>query len=236
MHHKYNYIKIISTLFIFVWMTSCDDSSDLLNQHLKDGPIIYAGRVDSLHLYSGFYRVKANIFPANDVNRSYCILKWTVAGMVDSLKVDYIEDNFDQKDSCYFAFIDFPSGNMLGNVPFEAYNVDDFGNKSLTTAEGAFVYDSLYVSTLINSPVRFSSDLDEIHFGNKIGAVGNLLSYEQNTGELTQEVFVTDISYELTNAKAGGIARTKTRYIINESDIDTLNAIEYLETKMPQVP
>lgn len=237
MHQKNNnmfqYIKNLLVLFILIWMASCDDSSDLLNQYLKDGPTIYAAKVDTMDLYSGLYRFKVNIYPANDVNRSYCILKWTLAGENDSVKVNYTEENFDNQKKCYTAIIDIPLDNMLGNMLIESYNIDTFGNKSLTTAEGVFIYDSIYLSTLQNSPVKISSDLGEITIENKIGAVGNLISYEQNNGEFTKEVFETNSSFPLINAKPGGIVRTKTRYLINKTDIDTLTTSSYLETKIP---
>ena len=123
---------------------------------------------------------------------------------------------------------------MLGNLLIESYNIDTFGNKSLTISEGVFIYDSIYLSTLQNSPVKISADLGEITIENKIGAVGNLISYEQNNGEFTKEVFETSNNFPLIDAKPGGIVRTKTRYLINETDIDTLTVVHYLETQAPE--
>ncbi|MCE4564799.1 hypothetical protein INQ51_10800 [Maribellus sp. CM-23] len=225
------------TILLFIFYVSCDDANDLLNQYIKDGPIIYAAKVNELNTQAGYSRLRVNIYPAEDVNRSYCVLSWNITqGAKDSLKVDYIENNFDNDSSCYYTFIDFvPDSGIEGNLEITAQNVDVFGNRSLTVTEGAYIYGSSYLSSLVNAQVQFSSNNNEITFEQKVSAVGNLLSYEQNSGEFTEEIFVTDERYPLSNAKAGGIVRTKTRYLISETDIDTLEVVNYLETIIPQI-
>ncbi|MFV0268370.1 MAG: DUF4998 domain-containing protein [Draconibacterium sp.] len=224
------------TVLLFIFYVSCDDANDLLNQYIKDGPIIYAAKVNELNTQAGYYRMRVNIYPNEDVNRAYFVLRWNVSqGLTDSLRVDYVETNFDSDSSCYYSVIDFmPDDGIEGNLEITAQNVDVFGNRSLKITEQTYVYGLSYVSTLINAQVQFSSD-NEIIFEQKIGAVGNLLSYEQNSGEFTDEIFVTDERYPLSDAKAGGIVRTKTRYLISETDIDTLEVVNYLETIIPQI-
>lgn len=223
------------TILLFIFYVSCDDANDLLNQYIKDGPIIYAAKVNELNTQAGYSRMRVNIYPEEDVNRSYCILSWNISqGLKDSVKVEYLENNFDNDSSCYYIVVDFtPDEGIEGNLEITAQNVDVFGNRSLKTTERAYIYGSSYISTLINAQVQFSSD-NEIIFEQKIGSVGNLLSYEQNSGEFTDEIFVPDSHYPLTDAKAGGIVRTKTRYLISETDIDTLEVVNYLETIIPQ--
>ncbi|MFV0590672.1 MAG: DUF4998 domain-containing protein [Draconibacterium sp.] len=225
------------TVLLFIFYTSCDDANDLLNQYIENGPIIYAAKVNELNTQAGYYRMRVNIYPKEDVNRSYCILSWNVSqGLTDSLRVDYAESNFDSDSSCYYSVIDFmPDDGIEGNLEITAQNVDVFGNRSLKITEQTYVYGSSYVSTLINAQVQFSPNNEEIIFEQKVSAVGNLLSYEQNNGEFTEEVFVSDERYPLIDAKVGGIVRTKTRYHISETDIDTLEVVNYLETIIPQI-
>ncbi|WP_418893502.1 DUF4998 domain-containing protein [Limibacterium fermenti] len=232
------YIFRVGTLLFLFLIIGCDNANDLLNQYIKDGPIVYAARVNELNTQSGYYRFRVNIYPAEDVNRSYCVLNWNMTeGSKDSVKIDYNPNYFDDKQGCYYAFIDIPpSAGIQGNLEIHAQNVDIFGNRSLIETGSAYIYGESYVSSLINAQIRISAAADEVIFEPRIGAVGNLLSYEQNNGHFTEEVFVTEDSHTLINAKAGGIVRTKTRYLINESDIDTLNVTRYLETKIPQVP
>ncbi len=220
-----------ATVILALFLVSCDNANDLLDQYIKDGPIVYAGKISESNTQSGYYRLRVNIYPAEDVNRSYCILKWNVtSGIRDSVRMDYVDGNYDKDLKCYFTIIDLPK--IEGNLLLESQNVDVFGNRSLKDSEGAFIYGSTYVSTLLNSQVSFSAKVDEVIFENRIGSVGNLLSYEQNDGQFTEEVLVTS-RYPLTNAKKGGIVRSKTKYLLAATDIDTLVTTEYLETLIP---
>ena len=228
------YIYIIA-IFAALFYVSCDNANDLLDQYVKDGPITYAAKIDTLKTQSGYYRFRVNLFPAEDVNRSYSILRWNITeGVKDSVKVDYTANNFDQKSGCYFAFIEIPAATGIqGNLALSAQNVDNFGNKSLIETGSAYIYGVNYISSLINAPLSISPRTDKVVFEERVGAVGNLVSYEQNNGTFTKEVFVKGNSYPLTDAKKGGIVRSKTRYLINNTDIDTLQVKEYLETKIP---
>ncbi|WP_286856296.1 DUF4998 domain-containing protein [Proteiniphilum sp. UBA5431] len=228
------YIKIVSFLIIITLM-SCDNANDLLNQYIENGPIIYAAKIDNLETQSGFNRFRVNLFPAEDVNRSYCIVSWNIReGVKDSVKIDYIDDNYDNKQKCYYKIIDIPSNSdTQGNLELRAQNVDTFGNKSLVETGSAYIYGLDYISSLINAPVSISPKADKVVFEERVGAVGNVICYEQNSGSFTEEVYVTGKNYTLVDAKRGGIVRTKTRYHMNENDIDTLEVAEFLETKIP---
>lgn len=224
-------IAILLPLFLI----SCGNANDLLNQHIKDGPIIYAARINEMNTQSGYYRFRVNIYPSPDVNRDYCILSWNItAGVRDSVKLDYSPNSFDNDLECYYTFVEIPSTDRIeGNLEIYAQNVDIFGNRSLVEIGSAYIYGEKYISSLANAQVYISSDSERITFEAKVGAIGNLISYEQSDGEFTEEVFVTDSNYPLIDAKSGGIIRTKTRYLINETDIDMLDVVEYLETKIP---
>ena len=229
MKTKYVYI---TALLMAVLYAGCENANDLLDQHLENGPIVYAGKIDTLAMQSGYYRVRVNIYPAEDVNRSHCVLSWQVAGAArDSVTVDYVEANYDAEKDCYYTTI--PLAGVEGNLQINGQNVDAFGNRSLVTNQGAFIYGESYVTTLVNALVNFSADGAEATFEQKIGAVGNLVSYEQTNGQFTEEVLVKENEFPLIDAKPGGILRSKTRYLITETDIDTLTVPVYLETEMP---
>lgn len=230
--NKYIFKAVILLAFFYV---SCDNANDLLDQYIKDGPITYAAKVNELNTQSGYYRFRVNLFPAEDVNRSYCILSWNITeGLKDSVKIDYTADNFDEDCGCYHTFIEIPSSQGIqGNLSINAQNVDNFGNRSLIETGSAYIYGINYISSLINAAISFPPGADKVIFEERIGAVGNLVSYEQNNGGFTKEVFVSESSYPLIDPKVGGIVRTKTRYLINETDIDTLEVTEYLESKIP---
>lgn len=225
---KYIYIAAILVASIFA---GCDNADDLLEQYTKGGPIVYAGKINELNTQSGYNRIRVNIYPAEDVNRSYCMLSWSVtSGVRDSLRMDYTKANYDEVLKCYYTILNLPS--VEGNLLIETQNVDVFGNRSLKDTEGAFIYGPAYASTLLNSLITFSTNPARITFENKVGSVGNLVSYEQTNGQFTSEVFVKG-AYPLVNAKKGGIIRSKTKYLLTATDIDTLVTTTYLETTIP---
>ena len=81
----------------------------------------------------------------------------------------------------------------------------------------------------------FANWRERATFEQKIGAVGNLVSYEQTNGQFTEEVLVRENEFPLIDAKPGGILRSKIRYLITETDIDTLITTNYQETVIPAI-
>ena len=227
-----NYIKIyIVCLILSTFQLSCDNADELLDKYIENGPIVYAGKISDIDILSGYYQIGVNIHPSQDVNKSYSLLKWNNAsGTKDSLRVDYSQANFDASKGGYFKIINLPS--IEGNILIEAFNVDTFGNKSLIFTKGGYVYGNNYVNTLSPSTLRFLTANSAIEFSNKLGVIDNLVSYEQINGEFTPEVKVVK-TLTLVNPKKGGKVRSKTRYLINATDIDTLVTPNYLETTIP---
>lgn len=229
--YKFKYKILVALLSVLT--LGCDDANDLLNQHIKDGPIVYAGKIKEMAARSGYYRVRVDLFPTADINRSHCILSWNLSGETkDSLRVDYSDINYDEELQGYFAYVNIPS--IEGSLQISAQNVDGFGNKSLIESVNANIYGAEYVSSLVNAPAKVSPRVDKVTFDERVGAVGNLVSYEQEDGSFTKEVFVKEKVFSLVNAKRGGVLRSKTRFLLNPTDIDTLAGPSYLETKIPE--
>lgn len=227
---KLTYIIIL--VFFNICFVGCDNANDLLNQHIKDGPIVYAGKIKELTARSGYYRVRLNLFPTEDANRSHCLLTWNIGGTdKDSIRVNYVASNYDEKIKGYYAIVDLPT--IEGSLQITAQNVDAYGNKSLVETVNANIYGTDYISALANAPAKVSPQVDKITFEERVGAVGNIISYEKTDGSFTEEIFVKEKSYSLVDAKRGGIVRTKTRFLINETDIDTLDVTTFLETEIP---
>lgn len=231
-----NFINKIAFILSVIFCTiSCDNANSLLDQHIKDGPIIYAAKVNEIDIQSGLYRIRVNIYPAEDVNRSHCIVSWNITNEIkDSVRVDYIEENYDKDLECFYTIIDFTENDIQGNLLIETQNIDTFGNKSLINNKGAFIYGSIYTSTLLNDGVVISRNADELVFDRRVNSIGNLVSYEQKDGSFTEEVFITENAFSIVNPKPGGIVKTKTKYLINKTDIDKLEPDSYLETKIPE--
>lgn len=226
------YICYLTVVFFAIIYIACDDANELLDQHIKNGPIVYAGKVKEVEVQSGYYRARINLFPADDVNRDYCILRWNITSETkDSVKVDYVPANFDEELECYYFIVSLP--NIEGNLLIEAINVDKYGNRSLLATGSANIYGIDYISSLVNAPIDISPRVDNVTFEDRVGAVGNIIIYERNDGSFSPEIYVTDKEYPLVDAKRGGVIRTKTRYLINETDIDTLEVADFSETIIP---
>lgn len=225
-----NIVSILIAACTFL-LIGCDNADDLLNQYIKDGPIVYAGKITDLNIKSGNQRLGIYIYPAEDVNKAYCMLSWNAAsGKKDSVKIEYIPANYRSETKNYYSVINMPA--IEGNILIEAWNIDVFGNKSLLTSKGGFVYGENYIKTLLPSLAKFSTGNKTVEFDNKIGVVDNLVSYQQTGGQFTTEVNVVK-TLSLVNPLKGGKVRSKSRYLINSNDLDTLVTANYLETVIP---
>src|SRR5690606_7726560 len=110
-------IKYFIVLICGVVMMSCEDASELLNQHLKDGPIVYAGKIDHMNVQSGYYRVRVNLYPAEDVNRSHCKLSWKISNeLKDSVIVNYNPDNYVDYIYYLYAIITLTSNEVIYHI------------------------------------------------------------------------------------------------------------------------
>src|SRR5690625_3246694 len=221
---KLKYIYIWLTLNILL-LTNCEKPDNYLSDQLKYGPIDYAGKVDSIILQPGIYRVRVNIYPTSDANKSHCILSWNITNEIkDSSIVAYIEENYDYNKECYYTILDFYEDEIQGNLLNSATNIDN----------SVYIYGTTYLSTLTNASVSFSPDYKEVILENKIDALGNYLSYELEDGTFTDEVFLTTNTYSIADAKYGGIVRVRTSYLLGSNSIDTLTMEEYTETLIPK--
>lgn len=231
---KIIYITLLG-IFSLLHITSCDDTANLLEQYINQGPIIYAAKVDTMFCQSGLYRIRVNIYPNYDVNRDYCMLRWNITSDVqDSAKVIYNEEHYDAELECYYTILDLGKDKIQGNLEIRAQNYDNSGNKSLITTSGVYVYGDIYVSSLTNDFISIAPDGKSLVIDRKMGSIGNFISYEQANGTFTPEEFVSENTFLLENAKPGGIVKSKTLYHMKEKDIDQLSPTYYLETVIPQ--
>src|SRR5690606_30574315 len=159
----YNYIKQMTIGLLVFTAISCDDADELLNQHIKNGPIVYAGKIAELEVKSGYEKVGVRILPVEDVNRAYCVLRWNGAsGKPGSGQGNYVPGKDGGGLDSYYAELDM--SGIEGNVLSEAWNVDAFGNRALPTDQGGFVCGANYVGTLLHAMPRFISEGQAIEF------------------------------------------------------------------------
>lgn len=220
--------------FVLLGLLSCEEGNDLVDEYNQQGPIIYAAKVNTMITQSGYERFRVNLYPGEDQNRDYCTLSWTkINGERDSLRVNYTEENYDELTESYYAVVDLEGEKLSGNLTVDAQNTDVFGNTSLITEATAYIYGPEYVASLNNDVISFNDNADKIIVGRSVGSVGNYISYQKSDDSFTDEVYVEGDEFPIENTKSGGIVRNRTRLLITETDIDTLEIMEYSETKIP---
>lgn len=136
--------KLIILLLLVGGLASCDGMDATYKEFIKDGPIVYIGKVDSLKAYSGRNRVmlewqklldprakKAKIFWEDGTKSVEIPLTNTLS------KTQYIVDNLAE-----------------GTYVFEVYTFDDYDNTSVKVEVPGTVYGETYEHLLFNTKVK----------------------------------------------------------------------------------
>lgn len=115
-----NIIKpILAIMLIAAVFFACDDMESIHEEYLQ-GETIYAGKLDSMEVFSGYYRVKIVGQTQYLGNASECIVEWednSQKFVVDNIKGDVFEmliENLEER-----------------NYEFKVYTRDIQGNKSI---------------------------------------------------------------------------------------------------------
>ena len=141
-----NYATAVVIISLIAGIITACTKMDDYKKYLKDGPIIYTGRVDSLTVYPGKNRVLLTMLLLSDPKITKVKVYWnnrhdsSVQNIVRSSGVDTVK---------------FMLTNLAeGTYSFEVYTYDNSGHSSvLVTADGQ-VYGQGYINTLFNRPIK----------------------------------------------------------------------------------
>lgn len=227
-------VLILSFLALAGLIFSCSKMDSKYSDFIKDGPIKYTGRPDSLKVHPGNGRVKISwlIFADPKVNRA--MIYWnnrkdsvnvpiTRTGGVDTVNVNL--NNMNE-----------------GTYVFEIFTFDSNGNKSVKTEIVGNVYGQNYQKSILIRPVNVASvigrDSARIDWGavSYKEGISSELSYTDLSGVHHDRLVSSDTaSTLLTNVNATTSFTYRTKYLPSPLAIDSFYT-EYKTVKIKGTP
>lgn len=183
----------ISRNLIFLLITivsACSDMNDLHDIYLRDGEIIYVGRIDSIKSFSGRERALIQYW-ITDPRVKYLHIFWNQRR--DSIVVPV--PPHDPTDSLEVMIGDGNGIITEGDHTIFIYSNDTRGHRSVVFESLISVYGDQYQASLINRPIG-NTELDEdnnliITWKESVSSdeIGILVSYLDNAGN-PMELFI----------------------------------------------
>ena len=228
--------KILIFIAIIAAFIGCDNVNEMHEQYLQEGSPVYSGKIDSLDLFSGQYRLKASIYPSPDANRKEFRVYWN--NYADSIVFPYDESYLNSNTGRYEVIIDgFEQQMIEGFTTFILRNYDVQGNKSREVESNVLIYGNDYRSRLFNQGV---SGFDGQYFSllPRDNMVGLWVEYTKNDDMQSVVEFkggveslkMLGIDPDLPDFKSGTSFKYKTLYHMNSTDIDSIYAGNSSET------
>ena len=223
-------MKTIHYIFVFLAATlaltaSCTKMNDFHDEYLRNGPIVYIGRVDSMKVFPGNQRVQVNYWITDPRAKELCFY-WN--NRKDSAKFSVPAHDPVEMQT---LLID-PVGE--GDYTFQVYSYDGKGHRSIRFEQPFSSYGEVYASTL-NTRSVVSTSVQEgaisISWGNSFSnlEVGIEVRYTGTDGA-ERTLFVP--TAELKAATVIGDADLskpisyRTAYKPNEDAIDVFYSVE----------
>lgn len=210
--------KIGLILSIIITTGACSGQFDTIQEFLDAGETIYAPKMDSIKIRSGYDRVEVMGIMIYGMDTKKCVIKWLPDN--DSLEVPI------QRVHLVDTFRVFVEGLPEGTYQFEIFTYDKSGNRSITTSKSGKTYGERYASSLrvralldtevsgTNLLLNFSSEMAE--------ALETKVFYLNSAGEKKEQV-VTRGNNQLNIAdwKPRGAYEVKTYYVPEANAVDT---------------
>jgi len=223
-----NIIRRLPIVFAFLFFTiACSDMESIHEEYLQ-GEKIYAGKLDSLEIYTGFHRVKIVGLTDYIGNSEECIVEWE--GNMVSFPIENIVDN-------YFEIIveDLPERSY----EFLIHTKDTDENLSIfQTIKGNAVGETFKESQFARrlSDFVFTDGSLAIEWADKAEAefiIFTEVKYANNDGGMTVSMLYPDDIYtHLENWVPGGNIEVLSAITTGENGFDTLYLDPFYE-KLP---
>jgi predicted secreted protein len=214
-------------LALLTCFVACEDANEKHEKYLEIGSPVFAGKLDSIKSYPGFYRVKIAVYPSVDVNRKELRVYWN--NYQDSVVMQY-SDEFKNDQGWYETTIEkFEEGNIEGYRTFFFRNYDNKGNRSKTSESIVQIYGNDFAKALNNQAY---AGFDGSHFNlqSREYTAGLEVKYTQEDGsEITKkftspvtQLKVIGIDPDLPNFKSNTAVQYRTIYKFSSMDIDSV--------------
>ncbi|MEA4995626.1 MAG: DUF4998 domain-containing protein [Petrimonas sp.] len=214
---KLYYHSIFILITSFFILMSCSDMNELHDHYLKNGEIIYTGRVDSAEILPGKNRLILRYWNS-DPKAKKLLVYWSFR--TDSLVVDIPVK--DVNDS-----VDIVISNLEeGNINFELFTMNEQSkNRSVAYNLSGNVYGDKYLSTLRSRAIR--TTLNEPLIGSIIywsssmqNSIGDKLVYKNSTGQ-EKNLLISPSNNKTMIEDVSGDITWQTAYLPTKNSIDT---------------
>jgi hypothetical protein len=209
-------LAMISVLII----SSCTKMDDY-KKFTAEGEISYTGKLDSVRINSGKYRVLLNGLFLADPKVKKCVVYWN--NKVDSIVIPVTRT--DKVDTLKL----FINNITEGVQNFVIYTYDAAGNKSIPVYKTGRVYGDRYQSTLsnrgINSAFTNESGVSIMELGGMdrvSGVFATEVIYVNNANvEKTVRIPIDVNTYTIPNFKEKGTIKFRTLFLPDTLSVDT---------------
>jgi len=167
-----NYLAILLITGIIVSCSKMDEYKDFL----KDGPIVYTGRVDSIKVYPGNNRILLTMLLLSDPKITRVTVYWNDKN--DSVVQNIVRTS--GVDTVRFMLTNMPEGTHNFNI----YTYDDAGHSSIKVDTIGIVYGQNYINSLFNRSLR-----NVAYIG---GSKARLVWYGPSTQTIGEQIKYTD--------------------------------------------
>lgn len=213
--------KYIFQLFAFALvLTSCDSYTDIHQDYIEGGEIVYLQKVDSVVANAGYERIQFKLWYNNGDRLSKTVIYYN--NYKDSILIDLGGKLNRGKDSLEFI-VDLEETNYNFNV----INFNSFNQSSLAVSHFASSYGEMYRATLKNrllksSTLLTSGDGFKVEwFSPSENYVGMEVEYNGTSGK--QIVAVTDESeITISELPTDNKFRYRTFFYPEETAIDSI--------------
>ena len=198
---------------------SCSRMNDSYADFIKDGEIVYTGKVDSIKTYPGNNRIQLSMLLVSDPK-------------ITSVKV-FWNDSHDSavqaiQRSAGVDTVKFLLSSMAeGTYTFSIYTHDNAGHSSVRADMIGTVYGQSYINSLYNRVLKSSTyngagKATLIWYGPSAQTVGSQITYTDSSGA-ARNIFTPakDTITTLLNFKRGGSFNYRTLYMPVANAIDT---------------
>ena len=197
---------------------ACSKMEDTYADFIKDGEIVYTGRVDSLKVFPGMNRIKLSWLLISDPKITRCKVFWNDGTDVLDIPV--------QRKAGIDTITVMLNSMAERTYTFEVYTYDDDGHSSIKSDTIGVVYGDVYAGSLFNRPLKtiaFSSDTARLEWA---GASAQSVSVQLKYTDLsnTERTIVVPRSESKTNLpkfKKGNSFQYRTLYLPEKNAIDT---------------
>ena len=229
MQIKFSKLYMLALLMVITF-NSCDDMNSIHEQYLN-GEQVYAGKLDSIKVFSGFERLKIVSNTQFLGNAKEATVSWS-----DQTRIFTIDQIIDNK---FEMIID---GLLERNYEFNLYTTDENGNQSVMQTLRGRAFGNNFISgqtarRLVN--FEFEPSGDQIIWADKAESeyvVYTTVRYANNSDTMTEViVFPDDTTTLLVDWKHGGLIEIVSTIISGDNGFDTAD-LDVIQQTMPTPP